>query len=176
MLYHGFVAVLTERRHVLGDHDRVRMLGALALLVATSSPAGADDSSLYERLWPSVPSGRGLSLEQQITDHLTAMGNTLGFHLDQLSNDVLALTFDGRRRLAKIRFGTHGSENERYLTFRVDSDVHFTEGKAKVTARLELGIAGHMVHLELPDFEMAPAEYRGDRGVEIRMPLFKRAF
>lgn len=168
--------MLTERRHGLGDHGEVRRLGALALLVAMASPAGADDTSLYERLWPSVPRGRGLSLEQQITDHLTTMGNTLGYHLDQLSNDVLALTFDGRRRLAKIRFGTHGSENERYLTFRVDSDVHFTDGMAKVTARLELGIAGHLVHVDLPDFEMVPAEYRGDRGVEIRLPLLKRSF
>ena len=168
--------MLTERRHVLGDHGDVRKLGVLALLLAMSSTASADDSSLYERLWPAVPSGRGLSLEQQITDHLTAMGNTLGYHLDQLSNDVLALTFDGRRRLAKIRFGTHGSENERYLTFRVDGDVRFTEGMAKVTARVELGVAGHLVQLELPDFEMVPAAYRGDRGVEIRLPLFKRAF
>ena len=146
------------------------------MLLALAAPASADETARYERLWPSVPKGRGLSLQQQITDRLTAMGNTLGFHLDQLSNDVLALTFDGRRRLAKIRFGTHGSENERYLTFRVDSDVHFADGMAKVTARLELGLAGHLVRVELPDFEMVPAEYRGDRGVEIRLPLLRRSF
>lgn len=148
----------------------------LTVLVALAPPAFADDTSLYERLWPSVPASHGLTLEEQITDHLTEMGNTLGFHLDTLSADTLALTFDGRRKLAKVRFGTNGGDSERYLTFRVAGDVHFTEGLAKVTASVELGVAGHLLRLELPDFEMAPAEYHGDRGVEIRLPLFKRSF
>ena len=63
-----------------------------------------------------------------------------------------------------------------YLTFRVASDWHFTEGLASVDARLDIGIAGKTLHLELPNLEMAPVEYRGDHGVEVRLPLFRRTF
>jgi hypothetical protein len=153
---------------------RVRGMGPLALLIATTSVAAAEDNSLYERLWPSVPDSTGLTLEQQITDHLTELGNQLGTHLDTLSNDMLALKFDGRRRRAHVRLG--GGDGERYLMFKLDSDVHFTDGVARVTARVDLGVMGHQLHFELPDFEMVPAAYRGDYGVEVRLPLFKRAF
>ena len=60
--------------------------------------------------------------------------------------------------------------------FKLASDIHFTRGVARIQARIDLGLGKHVVHLELPDFEMAPAEYHGERGVEIRLPLFRRAF
>jgi len=41
---------------------------------------------------------------------------------------------------------------------------------------LQLGIAGRSLDLELLALEMAPAEYRGERGVEIRVPLLRRSF
>ena len=63
-----------------------------------------------------------------------------------------------------------------YLTFRIAGDVHFTQGVARAKIRLDIGVAGRVLHLDLPDVEMAPAEYHGDRGVEIRVPLFKREF
>ena len=83
-------------------------------------------------------------------------------------------SFDGRRRRAKIRLGSN--EDGRFLTFRLAGDIHFTRGVARIQARIDLGIGSHVVQLELPDFEMAPANYRGERGVEIRVPLFKRTF
>jgi hypothetical protein len=137
------------------------------------SAARADEHSLYDRLWPQVPDGHQLTLSQQITDQLTELGNQLGHHLDLLSNDILQLTFDGRKRRAYVRLG---AGDVHYLTFRLASDVYFTDGRAQITTQLDLGIAGRTLHLELPDFEMVPAEYRGDRGVEVRLPLFKRNF
>lgn len=145
---------------------------ALVVSLALSDAAHADD--LYERLWPDVPQSGRLSLSQQITDQLTELGNTLGTHLDMLSAGELGLRFDGRRRRARLRIGS--SDTERYLVFRLASDIHFTHGIARVQARLDLGIGEHLVQLELPDFEMAPTEVRGERGVEIRLPLFKREF
>lgn len=141
-------------------------------MFAVPVPARAED--LYERLWPELPIGGGLTLSQQLTDHLTELGNTLGGHLDLLSHGELGLEVDGRRRRARVRVGS--SDTERYLVFRLASDIHFTQGVARVRARLDLGIGDHLVQLELPDFEMAPTEYRGERGVEIRVPFFRREF
>lgn len=153
----------------------MRSIGAVvAVLLGSTGTAAANDQALYERLWPEVPNSTRLTLSQQITDQLTELGNTVGHHMNVLSNEMLAMQFDGRRRRARVRFGSGNTES--YLTFNVAGDVHFTQGVARVQAKIDLGIAGHIVSLELPDFEMAPASYRGERGVEIRVPLYKRTF
>ena len=170
------VRALTDRPLDPTHDDEVRRRGAAAAiaLVLLTASASAEDRALYERLWPEVPSGARLTLSQQITDQLTELGNTVGHHLDVLSNELVGLTLDGRRRRAKVRFGS--TTSERYLTFSLAGDVHFTHGVARIAARIDVGIAGHVLALELPDFEMAPTSYRGERGVEIRLPLFKRTF
>lgn len=145
------------------------------LLCATVDVASANSEDLYERLWPEMPNSTRLTLSQQITDQLTELGNTVGHHVNTLSNDAIALGFDGRRRRAKVRLGLEDTPDS-YLTFKIAGDVHFTHGVARVAARLDIGVAGYVLHLELPDVEMAPASYRGERGVEIRIPLFKRSF
>ena len=153
-----------------------RRWGPVLLLVcATVDVAAANDEDLYDRLWPEMPNSTRLTLSQQITDQLTELGNSVGHHVNMLSNDAIALGFDGRRRRAKVRLGLEDTP-DRYLTFRLAGDVHFTQGVARVAARLDIGVAGYVLHLELPDIEMAPASYRGERGVEIRVPLWKRSF
>jgi hypothetical protein len=148
-------------------------MASSAVLPGLTISAAADDGSLYERLWPRVPDGQRLTLSQQIADQLTLLGNTLGYHLDLLSKETLSLRFDGRRRRAYVRLGAGDAQ---YLTFRLASDVHFTQGLARVTTRVDLGIAGRALHLELPDVEMTPTEYHGERGVVVRLPLFRRSF
>lgn len=145
----------------------------MAVVLATTSFASAEEHTLYDRLWPSIPSDKGLSLEDQITDRLTELGNLFGSHVDTLSKDLLALSVDGRRQRAKVRVGGGG---ERYLMFKIGGDVHFTDGLARVTARVDLGVAGRQLHLELPEFEVVPADYRGNYGVEVRLPLLRRTF
>lgn len=149
----------------------MRAGAALACVAAMSSVAAADEYALYDRLWPRMPEGPHLSLSQQITDQLTLLGNTLGEHVDALSKETLTLRFDGRRRRAHVRFGAGETQ---YLTFRLASDVHFTEGLARITTRVDLSIAGRALRLELPEVEMTPTEYRGERGVVVRLPLFRR--
>jgi len=144
---------------------------ALAVL-ATASPAFADNE-LYDRLWPRVPQGRSLKLSDQITDQLTELGNFMGEHMNVLSHDVLSMTFDGRRRRA---FLSVGGGDARYLEFKFASDVRFYDGRAQINARIDLSIAGNKMQLELPEMEMVPASYRGERGVEVRVPLFRRSF
>jgi hypothetical protein len=139
-----------------------------------SSVAAAEEYSLYDRLWPRVPEGRHLKLSEQIADQLTLLGNTLGHHLDLLSKETLTLRFDGRRRRAYVRLGT--GERQQYLTFRLASDVHFTEGLARITTRIDLSVAGRALHLDLPAVEMTPTSFQGERGVVVRLPLFRRNF
>jgi hypothetical protein len=140
----------------------------------TSDMKDADYCELYERLWPQAPVAGRLTISQEIADAFTELGNSVNQHVGELSDGRFGITFDGRRRRAFVRIDA--TTTERYLVFHFTGDVHFTQGVARVTAKLQLGIAGHVIDLELPDVEMAPAEYRGDRGVEIRLPLFKRTF
>ena len=142
------------------------------LLVAPGLVAAEPTVLLGDR-WPSVPEGRGLSLEDKITDRLTQLGNELGRHLDLLSHDMFQLTVDGRHHQAHVRLGG-GSVG--LLAFRFASDIQFDDINAHVHARIDLGFHGHSMSFELPDFEMSPTEYHGDYGVEVRLPLFVRKF
>ena len=151
----------------------MRVAAAIVCVAAMSSAAAADESSLYDRLWPRVPQGNNLTLSQQITEQLTLLGNTLGYHLDVLSKETLTLRFDGRRRRAHV--GLRAGEAQ-YLTLQLASDVHFTDGLARITTRVDLTVAGRALHLELPEVEMTPTEYHGERGVVVRLPLLRRSF
>lgn len=140
---------------------------------AAAQPAAAQPNVLLGDRWPSVPDGHGLSLEDQITDRLTQLGNELGRHLDLLSHEMFQLTVDGRRRHAHVRLG---GGNAGMLAIQFDGDIQFEDVNARVHARIDLGFHGHSMRLELPAFEMSPAQYRGDYGVEVRLPLFVRKF
>lgn len=153
---------------------RLGALLTIAVALTRSSAARADNGDIQLALadrWRDVPAGQRLKLSQQITDELTELGNFLGTHINVLSDDILAMKFDGRNRYARIRLGTGEGD---YLRFRLDSDWYFMKGKARVQARLDVGIGTHQLHLELPDIDMVPASYRGERGVEIRLPIYER--
>jgi hypothetical protein len=151
--------------------DADRALPSVQLAVA---PRPIDDVelTLTER-WRDVPQRQRLKLSVAITDELTELGNLIGSSMNALSDDVLGLKFDGRKRRAKLRLGTGEGQ---YLRFRFDSDWHFTQGRARIVAKLQLGIGDHQWNVELPDMEMAPANVHGARGVEIRVPFFERRF
>jgi hypothetical protein len=147
----------------------------LVLLVVMPSVAhadGDDDGELdLTTRWHDVPTGHQLRLSQQITMQLTELGNFIGSHVNVLSDDMLALKFDGLHRRAHMRFGTGEGQ---YLRFKVDTDWHFFQGRARIQTRIDLGIGQHQFHLDLPDMEMLPASVYGERGVEVRLPLFER--
>lgn len=141
--------------------------------MVASSPVAADnaDKGLYERLWPQIPESQRASLGQQLQDQITELGNTLGYHAAVLSHDVLQLKFDARRRRARMQVG---GGNDQYLSFKLASDFHFTNGLARIQTKVDLTFRGRTFELELPEMEMVPASYRGERGVEIRIPLLRR--
>ncbi len=147
---------------------------ALAVICLAATPAAAEDeTSLYDRLWPKAPDGPRLTLSQQVQDQITETLNQIGGHLDVLSSDMVAVKFDVRKRRAWVRVG---GGDEQYLTFRLASDVLFTDGVARVNTRVDLAFRGRKLQFELPEMEMVPASYRGERGVEVRLPLLRRRF
>jgi len=173
------VGLLTDaaprRLHPLEVRSQTVLPGLAALFaagLASPAPAAADPMLLMASRWPSLPEGHGLSLEDQITDRLTQLGNEVGRHLDLLSHDMFQLRVDGRHRRAHVRIGG-GNET---VALAVDGDIQFDDANAHVQCRLALALRGHAVSLELPPFEMSPASYRGDHGVELRLPLFVQRF
>jgi hypothetical protein len=151
----------------------VRRGGIALLLVLAGTGTASADVDLYDRLWPQAPASGGLTMSQQLTDYFTELGNTLGQHVDLLSADMIGMRFDGRRRKAYVRVGMG---DEQYLTLRIASDVQFSQGAARINTRVDLTVAGRGLHLELPEVEMVPTEFHGDRGVAVRLPIFKRTF
>jgi hypothetical protein len=142
----------------------------------TAAPVLDPDAELLvQHRWPSATFGPQLSMSDQITDHLTELGNTLGQHLDLLSQDMFRLKIDGRRRRAHIGLGG-GDGDADLLTFRLNGDIQFDSLNARVDAHLDLGIHGHMLHLELPAFQVQTDEYRGDYGVQVEVPVFEHRF
>src|SRR4051812_42194251 len=104
--------------------------------VARADRAEDEQMLLLSERWHDVPMGHQLKLSQQITDQLTELGNFIGENVNTLSDDVLGLKFDGRARRARVRFGTGEGQ---YLRFRLDTDWHFTQGKARIQTRIDLG-------------------------------------
>ena len=171
------VALLTDaeprRRHPRTVRSQT-VLGGLAAVLAAglARPAAADPAVLLASRWPSLPADHSLSLEDQITDRLTQLGNELGRHLDLVTHDLFQLRVDGRRRRAHVRIGG----GNQAVAVSLDGDIQFDDANAHVACRLGLALRGHEVNFELPPFEMSPASYRGDRGVEVRLPLFVQRF
>lgn len=169
--------------------------GTLLLVCALANSAGADTSDevpggdevpnaadllhgcehLYKAMWPDTPTMKRASMSLQITDELTELGNTLGHHVNALTNETITLGFDGRKRRANFRVGL-AEGPDRFLTFKVVGDVHFTQGKARATIKLDVGVGDRVLHVELRDVEMTHTEYHGDRGVALVIPFYRREF
>lgn len=191
------VTALTDRSVRTGDHRGMgRGALALATLLAASPAARADEHTvlradstvtklaaapgllahldereLLERRWPALPSDQAESEEDVITDHLSALGNALGKRMTLLSDQMFGLHVDGRAQRARLRLGTGTGH---YLAFKLDSDWYFSDGKARISARVKLGLAGHELALQLPAMEMEPTSYHGEDGVMLNLPLFER--
>jgi len=154
-----------EHTVLLADATVTQIAAAPGLL------AHLDDPELLERRWPALPSVHAESEEDVITDHLSDLGNKLGNHMTLLSDQMFGLHVDGRGQRARLRLGTGTGH---YLAFKLDSDWYFSDGKARINARVQLGVAGHELALQLPAMEMEPTSYHGEDGVMLKLPLFER--
>lgn len=149
-------------------------LTLVLVLAATTAVASADDR-LYrvDTRWPTVPVDHSLPLEDVMVDNLSDLGNLVGDHIDQLSHDFIGLHVDGRGQHARLRLG---GGNPHFLTLRLDSDWLFGNGKARVNARLELGLGSHVLDLKLPAMDVSEDSYHGIQLVQVNVPLVERRF
>src|SRR5262249_17321223 len=69
-----------------------------------------------------------------------------------------------------------GGGNAHYLTFKLDSDWLFADGKAHVSAKLQLGLAGHELALKLPEMDVIPDTYHGQDLVQVNVSVLARHF
>jgi len=135
------------------------------VLVAAAGGAAAEPLTL-------VDPGPGRSFSDQVADRLTLLGDAIDQHLGALTLDALEFRLDGRARRATVRL----RGDTRYLSLHVDGDVHFADGAAQIDARVDLAVAGRHLHLQLPELQVVPRSYLGERYVELRVPLLRTRF
>ena len=156
----------------------VRAYAAFGVLTAVSTgfaiharvarADGATDLQVvsFADRWPQVPADdHFLSLEDRVTDHLTDYGNELGDHMqDRLHVDLIGLRFDGRaRRARRARRRRQRALPDARRRWRHPLHV---DGMARITAKRRSRDRGPAKSApQLPDFEMVPESYNGDRYV-----------
>ena len=110
----------------------------------------------------------------KVVDKVVELTNDfLDHHVDLLTYDLLHLRVDAEHRAAKIAIG---GGDRRVVKLRVAGNVEVIDGTARIHSRLAVALAGKQVDVRLPNVEVAPASYRGERGVEVRLPLLRRSF
>lgn len=152
----------------------------LAVLTVTVSAAGpaaaeppADLGDPQGRAFEPPPAiGKGKSFSERLADQLTLLGDNVNGHVGALTLDTVRFRIDGRARRAHLRVAGETS----FLSLKVEGDVLFRGGAAQVDAAVDLSVAGHAISFELPDFEVMPRSYLGERYVEVRIPLIRGAF
>ncbi len=159
-------------------HGGARLV-ALIAVAATGfgvvAPARADDGidrDDGEVFVPPLAIPKGRTYSERIADQLTVLGDTIDGHVGPLTLDTVKFRVDGRARRANLRL----AGETRYLSLHVRGDVHFRRGAAEVDAAIDLVVGGHALRLELPDFEVLPRSYLGERYVEVRVPLVRGSF
>lgn len=155
-------------------------MAAFAWALAASSPAQADrpdhtgeEAEATDRLLDIEAKPRGPSWSERIADAMSEAGDELGDHLRVLSGESVDMAVDGRKRTASLRMRAGSPGN---VSVGVASDVKFSHGKARVAARVHLAVFGKSVDWTLPEFELVPRSYQGNRYVELRVPVFDLKF
>ena len=127
-----------------------------------------------DALWPKLPQDHELSMDDRMVDNLSDWTNrVMGAHIDKMSHDLVALHVDMRAGRARLRLGMGDGK---FLKFRFDSDWHFIDGKARMTAKLDLGVSGHMLHVDVPAVDVSTDSYRGQDLVQVNVPLLQRTW
>jgi hypothetical protein len=150
----------------------IRLVVAASMVAALAGPASADDGDYLGMTDVGDLDSLRPKLSEQIADSVTELGEEIDAHLGALSAGVVSLKFDGRSREIHLGFAIEGESS----SFSFHSDVHVRGGVARIDARIDLRLVGRHVHVELPDVEVLPRSYEGDRYVEVRLPLLTGRF
>jgi hypothetical protein len=113
------------------------------------------------------------SLGQRVLKNMSLLGDELGLHVSALTGDLVRLQFDFTRKQG--HFGLGGGRGDALL-FRVDGDVVVRGAVARITSRVDLGLGGQRLSLDLPDVDFVTQTVAGERAYELRLPLFEGRF
>ncbi|HUS33294.1 MAG TPA: hypothetical protein VMZ53_32550 [Kofleriaceae bacterium] len=118
---------------------------------------------------PPEESQFGKRVLEKVTD---ATNGFFAHHVDRLSHEMVVIRVDPEQQQANV--DVHAG----LLGFgvRVASNVTVVDGTARVKPRLALAVAGKSLDLRLPTIDVAATEFRGERGVEVRLPVLRRTF
>ncbi len=113
-----------------------------------------------------------VSLKDRVTRNLTLMSNEMGLHVKTLTGEMIDMTFDVRGRKARLKLNA-GSES---LLLNLDSKIVMRGKIARVSTTLDLSLFGESLTLDLPDFELVPQSWQGQRWIEFRVPIIEGRF
>ena len=152
-------------------------LAALALLVVGTADAdadldGADITKLQLEAELRSSSAAKKSLGRHVTDKLTLWGNEVGGHVNLLTLDMVDMRFNARKRRAAIRVGALAER----LGLQINGDIKVRSNVARVKSSIALGLNGRSFRLDLPVFEVVSQNVRGERSVELRLPIIEGRF
>jgi hypothetical protein len=108
-----------------------------------------------------------------VLDNVTLLSDQAGLHLRNLTFDLVDFRFDARERQGRFRFG--GGDSAR-LRLNIDGRYALQGDQARVVTRLELGLFGKSLQLELPEVDFAPTIWNGETGVAVTMPILHGRF
>ena len=169
------------------------MIRRTAFLPATSVILKAVRSFLIVLAFAGILTGsaraddeREISTLKIVKDQLGVFANDIALKLDVFSFDDsatqrafadedygLAFDMDIRRRRASINVGI-GDENA--FALHLDARLRLVGGAPRLRARLDLGLAGHRLTLQLPDVQIRPRWYQGEMYMEYSVPLLEGRF
>jgi hypothetical protein len=146
---------------------------SLVSLLVLAIPSLASAESLPELPADALPvQDDGAFGKQVMTKVVDATNGFFAKHVDRLSHEWVVIRVDGEKQRANVAVGAGVGG----VRLRVASDVTVVDGTARVTPRLALAVAGKSLDFRLPTVDVAATEYRGERGVEVRLPVVRRTF
>jgi hypothetical protein len=176
-----------------------RSLPVLVVAVLASAAHAETDSDDFERLWPHVADAEaGPTLGERVTRRLVDYGTRyVAAPVNVVTHNRVRVGMDPKRQTARL--AVRGGD-ARVLALRVAVDlgvassiavqvpprfqpepgrerdyVDDARSSAVVRSRLALSIAGKQISVDIPRLEVGAGEYRGARGVELTLPLVRRA-
>ena len=159
---------------------------ALAIGIGTAAPAAAEPllspthtvaAIAEEPVSSTLPTleemEAGPKWSWRLAEKMTIAGDELGLHLRAITFNSLDMNFDGHKRIAHLRMQAGEAKK---VALGIDSDVAFKSGYARVNATIKFGVAGRTWQLDVPEFDVMPRSWNGERYVEVRLPVVDLKF
>lgn len=114
-----------------------------------------------------------LQLSIVVQENVSDYSNMAAIQVSDLTLGLVDMRFDVEKKWARFRLG--GGQSE-YFRLKLNSDIQFQKGKARLATRVELGMAGHQWQIEVPELDLDTESVSGERAVTLSLPLLEGQF